>query len=71
MRTSPGIEVRLLREITGHALFSEVFLDDVFVPDEMVVGEVDDGAPLARTTLANERVATGSSRLSPQHRAVA
>ncbi|MCB0894317.1 MAG: acyl-CoA dehydrogenase [Nocardioidaceae bacterium] len=64
MRNSPGIDVRPLREITGHALFNEVFLDDVFVPDEMVVGEVDDGWRLARTTLANERVAMGSSRLS-------
>ena len=34
-----------------------MFFDDVFVPDEMVVGEVNDGWRLARTTLANERVA--------------
>ena len=54
---SPGIEIRPLREITGDSLFNEVFLDDVFVPDEMVVGEVNDGWRLARTTLANERVA--------------
>ncbi|MEC9325794.1 MAG: acyl-CoA dehydrogenase [Actinomycetota bacterium] len=55
--TSPGIVVRPLREITGDELFNEVFLDDVFVPDEMVVGQVNDGWRLARTTLANERVA--------------
>ena len=54
---SPGIVIRPLREITGDELFNEVFFDDVFVPDEMVVGEVDDGWRLARTTLANERVA--------------
>ena len=53
---SPGIEVRPLREITGAALFNEVFFDDCFVPDECVVGEVDGGWKLARTTLANERV---------------
>ena len=54
---SPGIEIRPLREITGDELFNEVFFDEVFVPDEMVVGEVNDGWRLARTTLANERVA--------------
>jgi alkylation response protein AidB-like acyl-CoA dehydrogenase len=54
--SSPGIEVRPLREITGAALFNEVFFDDCFVPDDCVVGEVDGGWKLARTTLANERV---------------
>lgn len=54
---SPGIVVRPLREITGDELFNEVFFDDVFVPDDMVVGTVNDGWRLARTTLANERVA--------------
>ncbi|BBX68111.1 acyl-CoA dehydrogenase [Mycolicibacterium psychrotolerans] len=54
---SPGIVIRPLREITGDELFNEVFFDDVFVPDEMVVGGVNDGWRLARTTLANERVA--------------
>ena len=58
--SSAGIDVRPLREITGDAMFNEVFLDDVFVPDDCVVGEVNDGWKLARTTLANERVAMGS-----------
>ncbi len=57
---SPGIEVRPLREITGEALFNEVFFDDCFVPDECVVGEIDGGWKLARTTLANERVSLSS-----------
>jgi 3-oxochol-4-en-24-oyl-CoA dehydrogenase len=53
---SPGVSVRPLREMTGDALFNEVFLDGVEVPDELVVGEVGDGWRVARTTLANERV---------------
>jgi alkylation response protein AidB-like acyl-CoA dehydrogenase len=57
---APGIEVRPLREITGAALFNEVFFDGCFVPDDCVVGEVDGGWRLARTTLANERVSLSS-----------
>jgi alkylation response protein AidB-like acyl-CoA dehydrogenase len=57
---APGIEIRPLREITGAALFNEVFFDDCFVPDECVVGEIDGGWKLARTTLANERVSLSS-----------
>ncbi|MDP3711057.1 MAG: acyl-CoA dehydrogenase [Mycobacteriales bacterium] len=59
MKTT-GVDVRPLRELTGEAAFNEVFLDDVLVPDDCVVGEVDRGWPLARTTLANERVAMSS-----------
>ncbi|WP_137723056.1 acyl-CoA dehydrogenase [Prescottella subtropica] len=51
-----GLDIRPLREITGEALFNEVFLDDVFVPDDCLVAEPGDGWKLARTTLANERV---------------
>jgi alkylation response protein AidB-like acyl-CoA dehydrogenase len=60
---SAGIDIRPLREITGHELFNEVFLDGCFVPDSCVVGDVDGGWKLARTTLANERVSlsTGSA----------
>ena len=57
---SRGIEIRPLKELTGNAMFNEVFLDDVFVPDDCVIGQVDGGWALARTTLANERVAMGS-----------
>ncbi len=54
--SSPGVEVRPLREITGDSFFNQVFLDDVFVPDDCVVGDVNAGWRVARTTLANERV---------------
>ena len=60
---SDGVDVRPLREITGEALFNEVFLDEVFVPDDCLVGEEGGGWRLARTTLANERVAMATSRL--------
>ena len=58
---SPGIEVRPLREITGDALFNEVFFDGPFIPDDCVVGPVNGGWRLARTTLANERVSLATS----------
>lgn len=54
-----GVDVRPLREITGDALFNEVFFDDVFVPDEDVVGEVGRGWAVARNVLGNERVLIG------------
>ena len=40
---SPGVDIRPLRELTGASLFNEVFLSDVFVPDDCVVGAVNDG----------------------------
>ena len=64
--SSPGLDIRPLRELTGRAMFNEVFLDGVFVPDEYVVGEIDGGWRLARTTLANERVAMGGSGLGKE-----
>jgi alkylation response protein AidB-like acyl-CoA dehydrogenase len=57
---SAGLDVRPLREITGDSLFNEVFFNQVFVPDDCVVGPVNGGWKLARTTLANERVSLAS-----------
>ncbi|MFG1709957.1 acyl-CoA dehydrogenase [Nonomuraea sp. M3C6] len=59
--SSPGVTVRPLKEINGDEVFNEVFLDDVFVPDDLVVGEVDGGWRVARDTLSHERVALGDS----------
>lgn len=56
---APGVEVRPLREITGDALFNEVFFYDVFVPDTDVVGDVDNGLAIARAALDNERISIG------------
>lgn len=53
---SPGVDVRPLRELTGEAMFSEVFLTDVFVPDDCLVGELHGGWAVARSTLAHERL---------------
>jgi alkylation response protein AidB-like acyl-CoA dehydrogenase len=53
---TPGIDIRPLRELTGAAMFNEVFFDDVFVADDAVVGQPGDGWRIGRTTLANERV---------------
>ncbi|MCW2945005.1 MAG: Acyl-CoA dehydrogenase [Actinoallomurus sp.] len=54
--TTPGLDVRPLKELTGEEIFNEVFLDEVFVPDSMVVGEVNRGWQVARATLTAERV---------------
>ena len=51
----PGVEVRPLRQITGETEFNEVFLDDVFVPTDQLVGELHGGWAVANTTLAHER----------------
>ncbi|BBX32221.1 acyl-CoA dehydrogenase [Mycolicibacterium mageritense DSM 44476 = CIP 104973] len=58
---APGVEVKPLRELTGNAMFNTVFIDDVFVPDALVLGEVNRGWEVSRNTLTNERVSIGSS----------
>ncbi|MER5398641.1 acyl-CoA dehydrogenase [Streptomyces sp. NPDC002599] len=56
MKNTDGIDIRPLKEITGDSLFNEVWFDDVLLPADAVVGEVDDGWRVARNTLGNERV---------------
>src|SRR4051812_24325286 len=58
---SEGVEVKPLRELTGNAMFNTVFIDDVFVPDDLVLGDVNRGWEVSRTTLTAERVSIGSS----------
>ena len=50
-----GVEVRPLKQITGESDFNEVFLDDVFVPDDCVIGAVNDGWRVSSSTLTHER----------------
>jgi len=70
MRT-PGIEVRPLVTITGSRHFNEVFLTNVPVPTQNVVGGIDEGWPVARTTLASESVMIGTSAQGPDARSLA
>jgi alkylation response protein AidB-like acyl-CoA dehydrogenase len=56
---APGVECRPLRQLTGTAHFNEVFLTDVRVPADAVVGDVDRGWDVARTVLMHERMALG------------
>jgi alkylation response protein AidB-like acyl-CoA dehydrogenase len=51
----PGVHVRPLRQMNGHASFNEVFLDEAVVPADHVVGEVGEGWSVAQTTLMHER----------------
>jgi alkylation response protein AidB-like acyl-CoA dehydrogenase len=61
----PGIEVRPLREMTGEALFNEVFLDEARVSNDDVIGGLGDGWAVANTTLAVERASLGGGGRQP------
>jgi alkylation response protein AidB-like acyl-CoA dehydrogenase len=56
---APGVEVRPLFQISGDSQFNEVFLTDVFVPGDAMLGQEGEGWTVATATLMNERVALG------------
>jgi alkylation response protein AidB-like acyl-CoA dehydrogenase len=56
----PGVEVRPLKEMTGRAMFNEVFIDDARVPAANIIGGLNNGWAVANTTLAAERASLGS-----------
>jgi alkylation response protein AidB-like acyl-CoA dehydrogenase len=58
---TPGVEVRPLYQITGEAEFNEVFMNDVRIPGDRILGKEGMGWRVAITTLMNERVAIGAS----------
>jgi alkylation response protein AidB-like acyl-CoA dehydrogenase len=61
---SAGVTVRPLAHMLGEAEFNEVFLDDVFVPDDLVLGEVNGGWKVAMATLGFERVGIATGRVN-------
>ena len=67
---APGVEVRPLRQMTGGASFNEVFFNDVRVPDDHRLGDVNGGWSVALTTLLNERasIGAGARRRHGRHR---
>jgi alkylation response protein AidB-like acyl-CoA dehydrogenase len=56
----PGVTIRPLREITGHALFNEVFFDDAIVEDAGLIGGLNNGWAVTQTTLLFERAGIGA-----------
>lgn len=61
---SPGITIRPLHHMLGEAEFNEVYFDDVFLPDDAVLGEPDSGWKVAMATLSYERVALATGRVN-------
>jgi alkylation response protein AidB-like acyl-CoA dehydrogenase len=57
---TPGVSIKPLKQMNGGQSFNEVFFDNVRVPHENVLGDVNEGWSVAITTLMNERVAIGS-----------
>ncbi len=58
--TQKGVEIRPLREMTGHAMFNEVFIDNAIVHDDDMIGGLNNGWAAANTTLMSERAGLGT-----------
>ncbi len=65
-----GVEVRPLREMTGRALFNEVFIDEARVPHENIIGDINDGWRVANTTLMVERSGIGGNNVAAPSAAI-
>jgi alkylation response protein AidB-like acyl-CoA dehydrogenase len=65
-----GVDVRPLREMTGRAMFNEVFLNEARVPADHVVGEIGGGWAVANTTLMVERGSAGGGNVAAPSAAV-
>ncbi len=61
----PGVSVRPLTEMTGRAMFNEVFIDEARVPDSYLIGGLNNGWAVANTTLMFERASLGSAGKRP------
>lgn len=60
----PGVDIRPIREMTGNAVFNEVFFTDAKVPNENVLGDVNAGWNVTMTTLGHERTMLGAGAMS-------
>jgi len=67
----PGVEVRPLREMTGRAMFNEVFISDARVADADMIGDHNDGWRVANTTLMVERAGIGGANAAAPSAAIA
>ena len=56
----PGVDIRPLKEMTGRALFNEVFMSDAVTTTDALIGDQNNGWAVANTTLAFERAGLGA-----------
>lgn len=64
---TPGLDVRPIKQMTGDVEFCEVFMEDVYVPDENLLGDLNAGWSVATAVLADERAGAGAAGVALQH----